>query len=233
MQKSVLAVGAVAALAAAQAAHAGITTYNVTETFNQVVYDASNPTWDTLFTGSFDFDSDTQTVSKLQGMLSEAMTGNTQSVALNYQLSSVSDGMGGLLVSVFAQNTTDVFAGGGFVTGGKNTFGNYNAYVTIDVPLADPTAALSVAQIAKLAYADCAAGGLMPMMKPPEQRTVCMTGYVGTEADLSGGTMQGTYPITQTITAAVPEAETYGLLLVGLGLVGMAARRRKTQNFIA
>ncbi len=231
MQKSLLL--AVALSVGTPAAQAAVTTYNVMQTFNQVVYDATNPTWDTIFTGSFDFDSDTLTVFNLKGMLTEAMTGNTQSVALDYQLASQSDGMGGLLVSVFAQNTTDVFAGGGFATGGKNTYGNFNAYVTIDVPLADPTSPLSTAQVAKLAYADCAAGGLMPMMLPPVQRTVCMTGYVGTEADLSGGTMQGTYPVTQTITAAVPEPETYALFLAGLGLIASLARRRKTLGFIA
>jgi hypothetical protein len=55
--------------------------------------------------------------------------------------------------------------------------------------------------------------------------SVCMTGWVGTEPDLSGGTMQGTFPITQTI-AAVPEPETWGMLLAGLGFVGLAVRRR-------
>lgn len=231
MQKSLLLAAALAA--GTPVAQAGTTSYNVSLAFNQVVYDLSNPDWDTFFTGSFDFDPDTLTVSNLKGTLSEAMTGNTQHVALDYQLAAQSDGMGGLLVSVFAQNTTDVFAGGGYVTGGKNTFGNFNAYVTIDVPLADPTASLSSAQVALLAYADCAAGGLMPMMLPPEQRTVCMTGYVGTEADLSGGTMQGTYPVSQSITAAVPEPEAYALFLAGLGLIAGVARRRKTPGFIA
>ena len=39
--------------------------------------------------------------------------------------------------------------------------------------------------------------------------------------ELGSGTM------TYTLTAAVPEAETWGLMLAGLGLVGLAARRRR------
>lgn len=231
MKISMLAAGAVAILAAAQAAQAGITTYNVTQTFNQVVYDVSNPTWDTLFTGTFSFDDATQTVSSLTGTLSQAMSGNTTFRQLGHQLSSVYYAtLGGYIVTTFHQDSTDVFQGGGFAVGGKKEYGNQNAYATIFVNAAAPTAALSAAQIDKLAYADCTDGGLMGMSSPK----TCMTGWVDhTKANLAGGTMQGTYPITQTITAAVPEAETYGLLLVGLGLVGLAARRRKTPDFIA
>lgn len=212
------------------AAEAAVTTYSVTQSYNQVVYDASHPDWDTIFTGTFTYDNVSQTVSDLQGSLTEAMTGNTLSVPLIHQLSSASDGMGGLLVSVFAMNTTDVFAGGGFATGGRYTFGNFNAYVTIDVPLSDPTAALSEAQIGMLAYADCAAGGLMPMNLPPEQRTVCMTGWLDpTKTPPAGGTMKGTWPISQTIAtvAAVPLPATSALLLSGLGFSSVLARRRQ------
>lgn len=231
MKKTMLAAGAVAILATAQAAHAGITTYNVTQTFNQVVYDLSNPTWDTLFTGTFSFDDATQSVSNLSGTLSQAMSGNTTFRQLSHQLSSVYDAaLNGYLVTTFHQDSTDVFLGGGFAVGGKKEYGNQNAYATIFVNVADPRAALSSAQIDKLAYADCTDGGLMGMSSPK----TCMTGWVDhTKVNLAGGTMQGTYPITQTITAAVPETETYALLLVGMGLVGMATRRRKTPDFIA
>jgi hypothetical protein len=143
---------------------------------------------------------------------------------LNYQLSSLYDAtLGGLLVSAFYQNSTDVFMGGGFATGGTTTFGNQNAYVTIFVNTVDPTAPLTEAQIAKLAYGDCTDGSLMGMGM---SKTTCMTGWKGDPSiDISGGTMQGTWPITQTI-AAVPEADTWAMLLAGLGLVGFAARRR-------
>ena len=55
----------------------------------------------------------------------------------------------------------------------------------IYINLANPTAALTTAQINKLAYADCTAGGMMG--------DTCMTGYSGV------GTMGG-YPVSQTIT---------------------------------
>lgn len=216
-------IGAAVCLFAGAQAQAHEMTYSVTQMYNQVVYDIPNPTWDTYFTGTFDFDEHTGTVSNLQGSLSQAMTGNTAFRSLDYQLSSVYDAaLGGLLVSVFHQNTTDVFQGGGFATGGMKEFGNQNAYVTIFVNTMDPTAPLTTEQIAKLAYGDCTTGSLMGMGMGAK---TCMTGWVGPESDLSGGTMQGTYPISQTI-AAVPEADTWAMLLAGLGLVGFAARRR-------
>jgi hypothetical protein len=224
-RRAVALAGAVAAAGFSAQALAHEVTYSVTQMYNQVVYDASHPDWDTIFTGTFDFDGHTGTVSNLQGSLSQAMTGNTAFRSLDYQLSSVYDAtLGGLLVSVFHQNTTDVFEGGGFATGGTKEFGNQNAYVTIFVNTVDPTAELTTAQIAKLAYGDCTTGSLMGMGTGAK---ICMTGWLGPESDLSGGTMQGTYPISQTI-AAVPEADTYAMLMAGLGVVGFAARKRRT-----
>ncbi len=221
---------AIALAFSASTANAHEIVYNVTQTYNQVVYDSSHPTWDTIFTGSFSFDphaAPADRVSGLTGSLSQAMTGNTAFRDLSFQLSSVYDAtLGGLLVSVFRQNTTDVFQGGGFATGGRKEYGNQNAYVTIFVNTTDPTAALTSAQVDKLVYGDCTDGSLMGMGSP---RT-CMTGWVDhAKANLAGGTMMGTYPIGQTITAAVPEPETYALMLAGLGLTGAIARRRKAR----
>lgn len=205
---------------------AATTTYNVTQVYNQVVYNTTHPTWDTTFTGSFTFDDVTQSVTGLSGSLTQAMTGNANTRPLNYQLASTYDAtLGGVLVSSFYQNSTDVFQGGGFATGGMKEFGNQNAYVTIFVPTSDPTAALSFAQISALAYGDCTTGSLMGMMSGAR---TCMTGWVNpAKANLAGGTMQGTYPITQTITAAVPEPETYAMLMAGLGIVGFVGRSRR------
>ncbi|MDD4882112.1 MAG: PEP-CTERM sorting domain-containing protein [Gallionellaceae bacterium] len=222
--------GALAMAVGMPSAFASVTTYNVVETFNQVVYDVSNPTWDTIFTGSFSYDSVTQTVSNLTGSLSQAMDGNTTWVPLTYQLSAVADGTNGLIVSVFKENTTDVFQGGGFASTGLmgpvRTYGNYNAFASIYVPFADPTAALTQAEMDKLAYADCTPGGLMPRNG---SGTVCMAGWVAYANGVPGpgGTMRGTFPITQSITAAVPEPETYALMSAGLGLMGFVARRRR------
>jgi hypothetical protein len=229
--RNALIVGALSAIAGVQSAQATVTTYNVTERFNQVVYN-STPDRDTYFTGTFDFDSATQTVSNLQGLLSQAMTNAVPGLQatrnLGYQLSSVYDAtLGGLLVTSFYQNTTDTFSnsGGvtgvtGWATGGSKSFGNQNAYATIFVNLLDPTAALTSAQNNKLAYGDCTTGSLMGM-------GTCMTGWLKSTG-AKGGTMQGVDQITQTITVAVPEPETYAMLMAGLGMIGFIARRRKT-----
>lgn len=215
----------------AQNASAQVSTYNVTERFNQIVYNGT-PDRDTYFAGSFSFDAASQTVSNLQGYLSQAMTGvdyaSQAKRFLTYQLSSVAvDTNGdsindGLLVSTFFQNSTDVFSGGGFTTGSKMQYGNQNAYVTIFVNLLDPTAALTSAQNHKLAYGDCTTGSLMGAMG------TCMTGWL-TPTGGVGGTMKGVDQITQTVTA-VPEPETYAMLLAGLGLMGTIARRRRNAS---
>lgn len=223
LRQSLALVGAVSLLAGASAAQATVTTYNVTERFNQVVYN-STPDRDTYFVGSFSFDDVTQTVSNLQGYLSQAMTGSSYDAQskrlLTYELSSVYDAtLGGLLVSTFYQNTTNVFSGGGFATGGTKTYGNQNAYVTIFVNTTNPLAAITSAQNYKLAYGDCTSGSLMGS-------STCMTGWL-TSTGGKGGTMQGVDQITQTITAAVPEPESYAMFVAGLGLMGFIARRRK------
>ena len=229
---------ALAMMGAVSAAQATVTTYNVTQTYNQVVYDASHPTWDTIFTGTFSFDDVTKTVSNLTGVLSAAMTGNTVWATLTNQLSVVADGTDGLIVTVFKNNSVNTFlttngpfSGGTFGSNGKMgpvyTDGTENAFATIYVPLADPTAALTQAQTDKLAYGDCTPAGLMGMSSPYK----CMAGWNAYDAGgnlIPGGTMKGTLSNTQTITAAVPEPETYAMMMAGLGMIGFMARRRKS-----
>lgn len=206
-------------------AQATVSTFSITQVYNQVVYNNSNPDWDTTFTGTFNFDSVTNTVSNFNGVLTQAMTGNTATRNLSYQLSSVYDAtLGGLIVSVFYQNTTDVFMGGGFAIGGMKEYGNQNAYVSMFLNISDPTATLSDAQLKTLAYGDCTSGSLMGM----SATKTCMTGWAKDTAGVlgKGGTMQGTWPITQTITA-VPEPESIAFLLAGLPLIAAQSRRKK------
>ena len=210
---------------ASAAAHV-ITRYKVTTTFKEPDTYPRN----TLFTGSFVFDATTGTVSQLSGMLTEAMTGastgaapyfDMTQVTLSYQLSVVPDtALGGVLVSTFRNSNTHTFWTGqggdgwtpaaGVEVGGlhygypSKTTGVANpgnAYAMIFVNTSDPTAPLTAAQLARLAYADCvptAPGGMQNgggMMG-----AVCMTG-----TSLAGygavGTMGGE-PFSQVITKA-------------------------------
>lgn len=241
MKKSLLIAGVLSMVAGIQAAQAAVTTYSVLETF----YEPDTQPRNSIFKGSFDFDDVALTVSNLQGWLSESMTGDPSTpgpngdygmtwLNLTYQLSSMPvtlGGVDGLLVTTFLNSNTNTFTtafgGDGWSPqAGVNSGGVYygypkpannpgNAYAMIFVPTADPTMPLAQVQINSLAYADCAPGGMMG--------AVCMTGTT-VEGYGSVGTMSG-FPVSQVI-AAVPEPETWAMLLAGLGLVGWAARRR-------
>ena len=244
---------AVALMGGMSAAHATVTTYDVTQTYNQVVYNTSHPDWDTWFFGSFTYDSATRTVSNLTGKINQAMDGGpgvSAWVNLTNQLSAIAvdtngDGIkDGLVVSAFKNNDINVFNpnnpaytlgsffGGTFGTNGKMgpvyTAGTQNAFASIFVNLADPTAALNQSQLNYIAYGDCTPAALMPRNG---SGTKCMAGWNGYSNGVlgAGGTMQGTYPNTQTITAAVPEPETYGMMMAGLAMIGFMVRRRKAR----
>ncbi len=220
---------------AAAAAQAHTMSYNVMQTF----YEPETQPKNSYFIGSFDLDTHTGEVSNLKGKLSESMTGSTGYpgddmtwLNLNYQLKSWRDDvLGGSFVATFLNSNTNTFwtgaggdgwspqsgvdAGGVFYGFPKPANNPGNAYALIFVP-DSPLAALTQAQINKLAYADCAPGGMMG--------AVCMTGT--TVAGYGAiGTMGG-YPVSQTITA-VPEPQSYALMLGGLALVAGWARRRR------
>ena len=158
---------------------------------------------DTIFTGTFTFDATGKVVSNLMGSLTESLTGPPMAtVSLDYQLSSTPvtlGGVDGLLVTTFALPTTNTFDPSGFEPGGTQYYGLSagaknpmmgglgNAYAMVFVNTFDPTTAVTQAQIDKLAYADCTAGGMM--------MSTCMTGttMAGYGTD---GTMMG-YPESQ------------------------------------
>ena len=187
----------------AQASTGVLGFYNIVETFHEPMTQPN----DTIFTGSFTYDSTSKTVANLTGSLTESMTkvagvyaSPMTTVPLPNQLSSVPVTLGGVdgqLITAFALPTTDTFDAGGFAPGGTQYFGltagtpnNHNAYAMIFVNTTDPTTPLTQAQIDKLAYADCTAGGMM--------MTSCMTGTT-----MAGygrmGTMMG-QPVSQVIT---------------------------------
>jgi hypothetical protein len=182
-------------------------------------YEPATQPRDSIFVGRFTLNSTTGAVTNLAGILSESMTGTTIAypndnmtwVPLTYQLHSAHDaGLGGTFVASFAKNTTSTFTtmyGGGdgwspvsgidnfmIYAGFNGSMASYgtsvqNSYAYIFIP-DDPFAALTQAQIDKLAYADCAPGGMMG--------AACMTG-----TSLAGygsyGSMSG-YPVSQIIT---------------------------------
>jgi hypothetical protein len=195
--------------AASAAAHI-LARYNVTETF----YEPDTQPRDSIFVGSFTYDFTSRTVSSLKGQLSESMTGDLIAypndtmtwLDLDNQLQSWYDaGLGGTFAVSFKNTNTNTFStmlgGDGWSPqAGVDVGGIYhgfpapannpgNAYALIFVP-DNPTDALTQAQINKLAYADCAPGGMMG--------AVCMTG-----TSVAGygavGTMSG-YPVSQVIT---------------------------------
>jgi hypothetical protein len=179
-----------------------VATYDVVATF----YEPDTQPQDSIFTGSFTFDATNNTVSDLSGTLTESMTGPPMiTLQLTHQLSSEFDStLGGLLVTTFLNNNTDTFTTDPSVGGTDgwepgSGFGLYsgfpgtnpgNAYAMIFVNVSDPTALLTQAQLDKIAYADCAPGGMMS--------ATCMTGT--TVAGYGTiGTMSG-YPVSQVIT---------------------------------
>ena len=211
-------------------------TYNVKTTW----FEPETAPNDSIFIGSFDFDATTKSVSNLKGILSESMTGNDVGypndsmtwLALDYQLASWhDDSLGGTFAAAFKNpdtlTFTTAFGGNGWAPGEvvyagfPNASANPgNAYALIfvpDTPTQALTQALTQAQIDKLAYADCAPGGMMG--------ATCMTGTSDAGYGLTGS--MGGYPVAQTITAAVPEPETWAMFLAGLGLMAGIARRRR------
>ena len=195
-----------------QAPEATATTYNVFER----IYEPETQPNDSIFVGTFDHDSVTHAVTNLKGILSESMTGGALGypndtmtwLTLNNQLVSWHDAtLGGTFAAVFKNANTNTFwtgmGGDGWsplagVTAGGVYYGfpiaannPGNAYALIFVP-DNPLVSLTQAQIDKLAYADCAPGGMMG--------AVCMTG-TSVAGYTAVGTMGG-YPVEQVITIA-------------------------------
>ena len=177
--------------------------YSVVETFHEPMTQPN----DSIFTGTFTFDTTAGTVSHLTGSLTQSMTkvGGVYgppmtTVALANQLSSTAatlGGVNGLLVTTFKLTTTNTLDTAGFPPGGSEYYGlaagtpnPMNAYAMIFVNTTDPTTALLQPQIDKLAYADCTPGGMM--------MTTCMTGTTVAGYGRKG-TMMGV-PTSQVVT---------------------------------
>ena len=170
---------------------------------------------DSIFEGTFLYDASAGTVSGLAGRLSESMTGGPTPypddtmtwVELRNQLSSIPallDGEAGWLVTTFLLPITDTFTSdpklggtdgwapgsGGALHSGFPGANPGNAYARIFVRASDPTATPTQVQIDKLAYADCAPGGMMG--------STCMTGT--SQAGYGTTGTMGGYPLSQVTT---------------------------------
>lgn len=184
-------VAAVNALGTGPASEPGsvVTRYRVVATFHEP---DTQPN-DTIFIGTYTLDSSAGVVTDLRGELSESMTGGPVGypddtmtwLPLRNQLSSVPVTLGGAqgwLVTTFLLPTTGTLCadpgcggtdgwspgtGSGFYYGWRGANPG-NAYAMIFVNASDPTAIPTQAQLDRLAYADCAPGGMMG--------ETCMTG---------------------------------------------------------
>lgn len=206
-------------------ANAAVVTYNVTGVFAEPATEVGY----TEFVGTFNWDALTQTVSGLKGTMNSSMYPTDDInpkppqtyplMHLNYQLAQSVDG-DIVTASVFLENTTNVFAGGGYPTTANKAFyygfqdgntRNYNAYFTFAFDKNTMTGIVD-----SIVYADCTKGG---MMGP-----TCMTGH-----NLPGKGSMGAFPLSLTITkvSAVPLPAAVWLFgSAVLGLIGIDHKRR-------
>jgi len=226
-------------LAGVSAANA--TSYNLEAEFNEPMTMMGGTVGNTLFSGSFDWDG--TTLSNLSGMMNSSMDSMVLDISLMYNLATTVVG-DTVTASVFKENTTDTFWGGGFNTGETRRYGglsgpleaaggsnpqadvvagtwdgnvaNENAYFTFSFDSSN-----MMVNIADMVYGDCTADGLM-------QDEVCMTGRaMGSNGIAGAGTMMAT-PLSASISevSAVPvpaAAWLFGGALVSL----FGANRRK------
>jgi len=274
-KKTLLAGMSLLALLSASATQAATLEFNIMTTW----YEPDTQPKDSIFTGSFTYDTVTKQVTNLAGGLTESMTGTfpmsydapnapyyDQTILdLTYQMNDYvasysgatnappstnwhDDTLGGTFATVFLKNTTNTYTtflggdgwspqagaeAGGIYYGWPSKYAStiQNAYALIFVPDSVSTLAPGGSLtlnwneatssgdlgLAYTSYADCAPGGMMG--------AVCMSSW-SVAAYGVVGTMSG-YPLKQTITAAVPEPETYAMFMAGLGLMGFIARRRR------
>jgi hypothetical protein len=219
--KLILATATVLAMTAASAAQASIVNYNVQETFMEPAYGGNQ---NTVFNGTFAYDTVAKTITSLTGTLSEAMTaglnGGVQKLLnLNFNpLASTSDGNGGVIASAFLLNTTSIYSDGAInTTALMKQSGIANAYATIYVSadqLSGLAPLLPASSFSNLFYGDCQPGGMMGPM--------CMTGF----GDANNGGSMGGFPISERVSAVPLPPVVWTFLSGMIGLLFFGKKRK-------
>lgn len=206
-------------------AEAAVTTYSVEGVLFEPM--TQNAGGNTVFSGTFDWDASTNTLSHLMGVMNSSMVSATQDLSLMYNLATSIDVNGIVTASVFKENTVNVFAGGGYTTGNLWKYGttgvpmmgvpadgnvaNQNAYFSFSFDSATMSGLVD-----SIVYGDCTANGLMM------NGQMCMTGHS------AGGTMNAT-PLSLSISqvSAVPLPAAVWLFASALtGLLGVSRGNR-------
>lgn len=200
--KLILAMTTALAITGSPSAQASLVNYNVQEIFKEPAYGGKQ---NTVFDGTFTYDTVAKTITNLTGTLSEAMTpktlGGPQTLLnLNFNpVASKSDGKGGVIASAFLLNTTSIFSDGNYNTNAYIENGNQNAYITINVSaaqLSGTNTMLASTSFGNLYYGDCQPGGMM--------NNWCMTGWGSAGGTNTSSGSMGGYPISEKVWGATP-----------------------------
>jgi len=165
--------------------------YTVTAAFDEPAYNAISVPRDTVFKGTFTWDSASKTLQSLRGTMNQVMISADQTLNLTHLLNwSYDEASDTVTASVFRNDLTAIFSSGGYdnVPDEPLTDGTSNAFFTLNFKASDPTA-VSQRNIDKLIYGDCIGGSLM------NNGILCMTGT------FAKGSMGG-FPQTLAITSA-------------------------------
>jgi len=205
---------------------ASVMKYNVTGIFSDAIFP-------TQFDGSFDWNG--TEVTNFHGTMNSSMWEVNDInpnpdlfifplIRLDYQLAQNVDA-NIVTISVFKENTTDMYRGGGYITGESDRYGgqywarngdfiteiqNDNAYFTMAFDKMTMVGVLD-----DMVYGDCTPGGMMGL--------TCMTGH--TNADVGYYGSMGAFPWSLELTAVPVPAAVWLFGSALLGLVGVSRRR--------
>jgi len=203
---------------------ASAVSYNVEGVLYEPLKFTGGTVGDTIFSGSFVWDSSTSTLSGFSGVMNSSMVSMEQDISLAYNLATTISG-NVVTASVFKEQTTNVFFGGGYATrdvvglghSGDTFSKNRNAYFTFAF---DKTTMDGI--VDAMVYGDCTDNGMMG--------SICMTGIEPyTREDgrfIMGGTMGATpesLSITEVSSVPVPAA----VWLFGTAIAGLLGVSRK------